>query len=82
MVHDLGTHPAAIVSFTLRDCDAAEVKARCAAAGINLSTSQPSSTLLDATARGLPPLVRASPHCYNAEAEIDRTLEVIAAIRR
>lgn len=82
VVHDLGTRPAAIVSFTLRDREAAEVKARCAATGINLSTSQPSSTLLDATARGLPPLVRASPHCYNAEAEIDRALEVIAAIRR
>jgi selenocysteine lyase/cysteine desulfurase len=81
-VHDLGTNPAAIVSFTRGGVDAAAIKARCAAAGINLSVSQPSSTLLDATARDLPPLVRASPHCYNAEAEIDRTLEVIAAIQR
>ena len=57
------------------------MKARCAAAGINLSTSQPSSTLLDATARGLPTLVRASPHYYNSEAEIERALAVIASGR-
>jgi selenocysteine lyase/cysteine desulfurase len=82
VVHDLGTNPSAIVSFTRAGVDAAAIKARCAAAGINLSVSQPSSTLLDATARGLPPLVRASPHCYNAEAEIDRALEEIAATRR
>ena len=81
-VHDLGTDPAAIVSFTLAGVEAAAIKARCAAAGINLSVSQPSSTLLDATARGLPPLVRASPHCYNDEAEIDRALEAVAAARR
>ena len=81
-VHDLGTKPSAIVSFTLAGVEAAAIKARCAAAGINLSVSQPSSTLLDATARGLPPLVRASPHCYNDEAEIDRALEAVAAARR
>ena len=81
-VHDLGTNPSAIVSFTMAGVEAATVKAHCAAAGINLSTSQPSSTLLDATARGLPPLVRASPHCYNDEAEIDRALAALAAIRR
>ena len=80
-LHDLGPEPAAIVSFSVAGEDAAAVKARCAAAGINLSTSQPSSTLLDATARGLPTLVRASPHYYNSEAEIDRALEVIASGR-
>jgi selenocysteine lyase/cysteine desulfurase len=55
------------------------IKARCAAAGINLSTSEPSSTLLDATARALPTVVRASPHYYNTEQEISRALEVIRA---
>ena len=79
-LHDLGRDPAAIVSFTLAHADAAAVKARCAEAGINLSVSQPSSTLLDATARGLPPVVRASPHYYNSDEEIDRALEVIEAV--
>ena len=54
--------------------------ARCAAAGVNVSTSSPSSTLLDATARALPTVVRASPHYYNSEAEIERLLEHCAGL--
>jgi cysteine desulfurase / selenocysteine lyase len=76
-LHDLGPDPAAIVSFSVAGMDADPVKACCAAAGINVSTSRPSSTLLDATARGLPTVVRASPHYFNNDAEIGRTLEVI-----
>jgi selenocysteine lyase/cysteine desulfurase len=57
------------------------IKAQCAAAGVNLSVSKPSSTLLDATARALPTVVRASPHYYNTEEEISRALEVIGAAR-
>jgi len=40
-----------------------------------VTVSTPDSTRLDATARALPPLVRASPHYYNTTDEIDRTLE-------
>jgi selenocysteine lyase/cysteine desulfurase len=80
-LHDLGPHPAAIVSFSVAGVQADAIKARCAAAGVNLSTSKPSSTLLDATARALPTVVRASPHYYNSEEEITRTLEVIRAAR-
>jgi cysteine desulfurase/selenocysteine lyase len=78
-LHDLGPHPAAIVSFSVAGVEADAIKGRCAAAGVNLSTSKPSSTLLDATARALPTVVRASPHYYNSEEEISRTLEVIRA---
>jgi selenocysteine lyase/cysteine desulfurase len=42
-----------------------------------VSTSSPSSTLLDATARALPVVVRASPHYYNSEDEIGRLTSVI-----
>ena len=76
-LHDLGPRPAAIVSFSIAGVTADAIAARCAAAGINLGTSSPSSTLLDATARRLPALVRASPHCYNSEDEILRTLDVL-----
>ncbi|MFO1070602.1 MAG: aminotransferase class V-fold PLP-dependent enzyme [Geminicoccaceae bacterium] len=78
-LQDLGPEPCAIVSFTVAGKAAAAVKAELAAAGINVSVSSPSSTLLDALARGLPDVVRASPHYYNAEDEIDRT---VAAVRR
>ena len=76
-VHDLGPHPAAIVTFTIGEASADAIRAHCMAAGVNVSTSKPSSTLLDATARSLPTVVRASPHYYNSEEEIGRALEVI-----
>jgi cysteine desulfurase / selenocysteine lyase len=81
-LHDLGPDPAAIVSFSVAGMEADAVKAGCAAAGINVSTSRPSSTLLDATARGLPTVVRASPHYFNNDAEIGRALEVIRSAAR
>jgi cysteine desulfurase / selenocysteine lyase len=80
-LHDLGPHPAAIVSFSMAGVEADAVKACCAAAGVNLSTSKPSSTLLDATSHALPTVVRASPHYYNSEEEIARAVEVIRAAR-
>jgi cysteine desulfurase/selenocysteine lyase len=76
-VHDLGPHPAAIVSFSLDGHGADAVKAALAEAGINVSTSRPSSTLLDALARNLPTLVRASPHYYNTSDEIDAVAKAI-----
>lgn len=70
-VRDLGAERCAIVSFSHERCDARDVVARLRVRGINISASSPSSTLLDATARGLPTLVRASPHYYNTDDEID-----------
>jgi len=79
-VHDLGPDPAAIVTFSVEGRAAEAVQAHLARAGINVSTSKPSSTLLDATRRGLPTLVRASPHYYNSEEEIGRFLDEIARL--
>ena len=76
-LHDLGRDPAAIVSFSIDGIEAEAIKASCTAAGVNVSTSRPSSTLLDATARSLPTLVRTSPHYYNSEEEIERLLAVL-----
>jgi selenocysteine lyase/cysteine desulfurase len=81
-VHDLGPDPAAIVSFSVGGVPADAVKAQLAAAGINVSTSRPSSTLLDATARALPVVVRASPHYYNSEEEIARLIAAVGALAR
>jgi cysteine desulfurase / selenocysteine lyase len=79
-LHDLGTERAAIVTFTVAGMDATEVHARMSAEGINVTTSQPSSTRLDATARSLPMIVRASPHYYNTEDEILRLTRAIATL--
>jgi cysteine desulfurase/selenocysteine lyase len=79
-VHDLGPKPAAIVTFSVAGMAAEAVKARATAAGINLSVSQPSSTLLDAPARDLPALVRASPHYYNNEADLAALVALVRSL--
>lgn len=79
-VCDLGPDPAAIVTFTLDRMDAVSVAARLAEHGINVSVSAPSSTPIDGERRHLPDLVRASPHYYNAEAEIERLTNAVRTI--
>ncbi|MFT2520603.1 aminotransferase, partial [Escherichia coli] len=69
-VRDLGRRPSAIVSFTVDGRDADAVVRNAATAGITIGASDPASTRIDAEIRALPPLVRASPHYYNTDAEI------------
>ena len=47
---------------------------------MNTVTSSPRSTLLDATARRLPTVVRASVHYYNSEDEVARFAGAIAEL--
>ena len=79
-LHDLGSTPAAIVTFTVAGHKSSAIKTTLAKAEINVGTSTPSSTLLDATARGLPTVVRASPHYYNTEDEVCRLVDAIASL--
>ena len=67
------------MTFTVAGVDAEDVLTRMSAEGINVSTSKPSSTLLDARARSLPSIVRASPHYYNTEDEVERFAGAVAA---
>lgn len=79
-VRDLGPEPAAIVTFTIDRMDAASVAARRAERSINVSVSAPSSTPIDGERRHLPDLVRASPHYYNTEVEIERLTDAVRTI--
>lgn len=79
-IRDLGRAPGAIVSFTLDGHEADAVVAGAAAAGITIGASDPSSTRIDAELRALPHVVRASPHYYNTEAEIDRLIGHVASL--
>lgn len=69
-IRDLGAERSAIVTFDHERLPAAEIKEAMRGARVNVSASSPASTLLDATARALPPVVRASPHYYNTEDEV------------
>lgn len=79
-IRDLGRTPGAIVSFTMEGCEADAIVRSAAAAGITIGASDPSSTRIDAEVRALPRLVRASPHYYNTEVEIDRLIALLAAL--
>lgn len=71
-VHDLGVRRGAIVTFSHERVDAATVIAALAHRSITVSPTSPSSTLVDATRRRLPTMVRASVHYYNTEDELAR----------
>jgi selenocysteine lyase/cysteine desulfurase len=50
--------------------------------GINVSVSSPSSTLIDATRRELPDMVRSSVHYYNEDSELEALVNAVAEIAR
>jgi len=79
-VRDLGLRPCGIVTFTVDGAAAQDIVARLRARSINCSASTPSSTLLDARARQLPDLVRASVHYYNTKDEVARFADAIAEL--
>jgi cysteine desulfurase/selenocysteine lyase len=79
-IRDLGRAPGAIVSFTVEGYEAEAIVGSAAGAGITIGASDPSSTRIDAEVRSLPPVVRASPHYYNTEAEIDRLIGHLAGL--
>jgi selenocysteine lyase/cysteine desulfurase len=78
-VHDGGTRQCGIVTFSVAGVAAPEVQHRLRDNGVNTSISRASQALLDFGA--LPgQIVRASPHYYNTEAELDRLVGVVAAL--
>ncbi len=79
-VRDLGSDRGAICTFSIDGVDAADVKAAASAAGVNVSISDPMSTVHDAAARDLPFMVRASGHYLTTGDEIQRLLDVIEAV--
>jgi cysteine desulfurase/selenocysteine lyase len=81
-VHDLGRNPSAIVSFSIAGMDAHDVVQRADEAQITIGASGPASTRIDAERRHLPEIVRASPHYYNTEEEVDRLIELCSGISR
>lgn len=79
-VMDIGARRCGIVTFAVATKPAAEIATRLRAKRINVSVTPPSGTLLDAAARRLPDLVRASVHYYNSEDEVDRFAAAVAEL--
>jgi selenocysteine lyase/cysteine desulfurase len=79
-VHDLGRDRCGIVTFTVPRMTAREASARLRAQGINTSVSTAPFARWDMEPRGLGELVRASPHAYNTEDELDRFIDAVAGL--
>lgn len=77
-LRDIGKRRCGIVSFTVTGAPADDMVAELRRRRINCAVSAPGSTLLDASARSLPDLVRASVHYYNTEEEVARFAAAIA----
>lgn len=80
-VHDIGSRLSAIVTTHVAGVSAFEVRDRLFEQGINVSVSSPPSTLLDATRRRLPDLIRISPHYYNTEEELEIAVDALVQAR-
>lgn len=80
-VRDIGSEKCGIVTFTHERREAEDVVAGLRDQAMNASVTTPASTLLDATSRGLPNMVRASVHYYNTEKEVARFVAAVGAMR-
>ena len=81
-VRDKGVRRAGIVTFTVDDVPAARVRELLKAAGVNVSVTSVTSMQLDYPQRDLTDVVRASPHCYNTEDELDTAVAVVSQAAR
>ncbi len=78
--HDIGRRKCGIVTFSVDGVAAEKIESRLREADIHVSSSSPGSTLIDATRRKLPDVVRASVHYFNTGDELARCAERVRAI--
>jgi selenocysteine lyase/cysteine desulfurase len=81
-VADLGRRPSGIVTFSVEGVPAAAAREALAKRRITVSVSDRSSTLLDMSDRGLDALVRASPHYFVSEAELEEAAAAVSELGR
>jgi selenocysteine lyase/cysteine desulfurase len=81
-VRDAGAEKCAIVTFDVAGVPARRVKEALGRERINVTVSATSSAVIESLERGLPDLVRASPHYYNTEDELGRFVESVRIAAR
>ena len=80
VVHDGAGPRSGIVTFSVAGRAPAEVVAAAREAGIAINVSSAPWARLDMDAKGLTAVVRASPHYYNDDDELDRLLSVVDGV--
>lgn len=81
-VLDLGTVRSAIVSFSVDGLDPRPTVDELRTRGISIGASGPASTRLDSHRRGFTTILRAAPHYYNSDDDIDSLVDALAALPR
>lgn len=77
-VHDRGVERSGIVTFTYDGVAAADLVRAITALGVNVSLTSVATARHDFEAHGLEGVVRASPHAYNSEDEVDALVRAVA----
>ena len=81
-VHDLGARKSGLVTFTIDGLTAPAIQAELARQDIAVSVTRRRSTFHDMARRGLDEMVRASPHYFVTEAQLDVAVEAVAGLAR
>jgi len=82
IVLDRGSTRCAIVTVAVAGRDAAELKRRLRARGINTSVSDRQDAVLDMDDKHVTAALRLSPHYYNTEDELDAAAGALAELAR
>jgi cysteine desulfurase / selenocysteine lyase len=81
-VRDAGAEKCAIVTFDVAGIPAEHVKDALSRDRLNVTVSATSSAVIESIERGLPDLVRASPHYFNTDADCDRLVDLVRRLRQ
>jgi selenocysteine lyase/cysteine desulfurase len=79
-VRDVGPDLSGVVSFTVSGVEPDRVRDELARQSVTVTVSGVASTRLDMTERGLPAVVRASPHYFVSPEDIEHAIEAVATI--
>ncbi len=81
-MRDTAARRSAIVTFTADGIDPADIVATAGRVGVAINTSTANWSALDMHAKHTESVVRASPHYFNTDDDLDRLIAVTARLAR